>query len=130
MVTRADPRLVRILLENLLGNAWKYTARTTPARIEFYARTEDGKQAFCIRDNGAGFDMAHAEKLYAAFQRLHTPQEFEGSGIGLTIVERIIRRHGGWISAHSEPGQGATFCFGFEVRDAPNGHDVNAVIDA
>jgi signal transduction histidine kinase len=130
MVTCADPRLVRILLENLLGNAWKYTARTTPARIEFYTSTEDGKQAFCIRDNGAGFDMAHAEKLYAAFQRLHTPREFEGSGIGLTIVDRIIRRHGGWISAHSEPGQGATFCFGFEVRDAANGHDVNAVIDA
>jgi signal transduction histidine kinase len=117
VVTRADPRLVRILLENLLANAWKYTANTEPARIEFEARSEDGKQVFCIRDNGAGFNMAHAEKLYAAFQRLHSSQEFEGSGIGLTIVERIIKRHGGWIHAQSEPAQGATFCFGFETLD-------------
>jgi PAS domain S-box-containing protein len=107
----ADPGLLRTVLENLLGNAWKYTARTAAARIEFGGETTPSGTVFHVRDNGAGFDMRYADKLFGAFQRLHHPSEFEGTGIGLATVQRIIHRHGGRIWAHARPGEGATFWF-------------------
>jgi signal transduction histidine kinase len=106
-----DPRLLRIVLLNLLGNAWKYTGKRPRARIEFGATTADGATSYFVRDNGAGFDMAHADRLFAPFQRLHDAREFEGVGIGLATVERIIRHHGGRVWAESAPEQGATFYF-------------------
>ena len=107
-----DPVLIRSVLQNLLGNSVKYTARTPAARIAFYRELQaDGTEAFCTRDNGAGFDMAHADKLFTPFQRLHSPDQFEGSGLGLSVVQRIIRRHGGRVWAQGAPGQGATFAF-------------------
>jgi PAS domain S-box-containing protein len=110
-----DPRLLSQALGNLLGNAWKFTGHTTGARIEI-GRTEHGGQpAFFVRDNGAGFDMAHAGKLFEAFHRLHTRAEFEGTGIGLAIVHRIVARHGGRVWAEAEPGKGA--CFWFTLPD-------------
>lgn len=105
----ADPSLVRVALENLLGNAVKFTAREPEAVIEFGRSSETGE--FFVRDNGAGFDMKYADKLFHAFQRLHGEREFKGSGIGLATVSRIVRRHLGAIHAESAPGQGATFRF-------------------
>ncbi len=109
MTAAADPRLVRIVLENLLGNAWKFTARTPDARIRLEAR-DDGK-TFVIGDNGAGFDMAYSMKLFQPFQRLHSASEFNGTGIGLATVHRIITRHGGAITAEGSVGGGARFTF-------------------
>ncbi len=106
-----DPRLVRVLLENLLGNAWKFTARTGSARIEFGVEAVDGTEAFYVRDNGAGFDMAFAGKLFKAFNRLHTEDQFAGTGIGLAIVHRVVRRHGGAVWGDGEPDNGAVFHF-------------------
>ncbi len=106
-----DPGLLRIALENLFDNAWKYTSRTEGARIAFGLVEHAGETAFCVRDNGVGFDMKFAERLFGAFQRLHRADEFEGTGIGLATVRRIVHRHGGRIWAHAEPGAGATFCF-------------------
>ena len=106
-----DDRLVTVALENLLGNAWKYTGKTAGARIEFGALVRDGQPAFFVRDNGAGFDMAYAGKLFSPFQRLHAAPDFEGSGIGLALVQRILNRHGGTIWAEAEPDRGATFYF-------------------
>ncbi|HEV8238245.1 MAG TPA: PAS domain S-box protein [Thermoanaerobaculia bacterium] len=106
-----DARLARTLLDNLLGNAWKFTAKAPLARIEVGAEQVDGQVAYFVRDNGAGFDMAHAQRLFGPFQRLHKATEFGGTGIGLATVQRIIRRHGGRIWAQSAPGQGATFRF-------------------
>ena len=108
---RGDSHLLRVLLENLLGNAWKFTSRQTPARIEFGAHREGDRLVYYVRDNGVGFDMAYADKLFGAFQRLHAATEFPGTGIGLATVERILHRHGGRVWAHSEVGQGATFFF-------------------
>jgi len=108
---RGDPTLLRLMLENLLGNAWKFTARAMPARIEVGAQREGGRLAYYVRDNGVGFDTAYADKLFGAFQRLHGATEFPGTGIGLATVQRIILRHGGQVWAHSEVGQGATFFF-------------------
>ncbi|MDT3736403.1 MAG: ATP-binding protein [Denitratisoma sp.] len=108
---RADAGLLRIALENLIGNAWKYTRRNADSRIEFGAREEDGETYYFVRDNGAGFDMRHATKLFSPFQRVHAPGEYEGTGIGLAIVQRIVQRHGGRVWAESEPGRGSTFCF-------------------
>ena len=105
-----DPNLLLIALENLLRNAWKFTARQA-AEIEFGVLHEDGKTVYFVRDDGAGFDMQYAGKLFGAFQRMHRPQEFEGTGIGLAIVQRIIQRHGGRIWAEAAPEQGATFFF-------------------
>jgi signal transduction histidine kinase len=108
---RADPHMIRQVLQNLLGNAWKFTARTPDARIEFRQVTVEGADAFSIADNGAGFDMAYARKLFGPFQRLHSAQEFEGTGVGLAIVERIITRHGGRVWAQGAVNQGATVFF-------------------
>jgi signal transduction histidine kinase len=111
LVTEADPRLLRIALENLLGNAWKFTRNKPGARIAVGASWQDGKDAYFVRDTGAGFDMAHADKLFSPFQRLHSPREFEGTGIGLAIVARIVRRHGGAVWAEGVVGEGATVRF-------------------
>lgn len=106
-----DPTLLEVVLLNLLGNAWKFTGKTERARIEFGAMEHQGQPTFFIRDNGAGFDMAYAERLFGAFQRFHTEAEFPGTGIGLATVQRIIRRHGGQIWAEGAVGKGATFFF-------------------
>jgi signal transduction histidine kinase len=105
-----DSTLLRLVLQNLLGNAFKFSARTSDARIEF-GRRLDGDHAFFVRDNGAGFDMRFADRLFGVFQRLHSQSEFAGTGVGLATVQRIVRRHSGRIWAESEPGKGATFFF-------------------
>ncbi|KMQ50646.1 Sensory box histidine kinase [Chitinispirillum alkaliphilum] len=111
IISRCDPKLIRIVLENLLSNAWKFTGKTENPQIQFDMLIKDNTTVYYIRDNGAGFDMAEAEKLFAPFKRLHTASEFPGSGIGLATVARIIWRHGGTIWAESEIGKGATFYF-------------------
>ena len=108
---RGDERLLWVAIENLLGNAWKFSAQQAQARIEVGVATEDGQRVFFVRDNGAGFDMAYAHDLFSAFRRLHTSEEFPGTGVGLATVERIIHRHGGRIWAEAAVGQGATFFF-------------------
>ena len=105
-----DARMLESALGNLLDNAWKYSARADLARIEVYAENCDGRRWICVRDNGAGFDMAYAKRLFQPFQRLHRQDEFPGMGIGLATVQRIARRHGGEVRAHAEPGRGAVFC--------------------
>ena len=108
-----DRRLLGQMLENLLGNAWKYSAPRLQATIRVYAETDaqSGERWFCVADDGAGFDMAHAARLFQPFQRLHRQDEFPGLGIGLANVQRIVRRHGGRIEAHGEPDRGAVFRF-------------------
>jgi light-regulated signal transduction histidine kinase (bacteriophytochrome) len=107
-----DPVLLSNLIQNLIGNAWKFTGRVAEPRIEFGSKTVSGdRTAFYVRDNGVGFDMVYADKLFGAFQRLHSQEEFEGSGIGLATVQLIIRRHAGEVWAQSAPDQGATFYF-------------------
>ena len=98
-------------MENLLNNAWKYTSRQERARIEFESKQEGEETIYLVRDNGAGFDMAYADKLFGAFQRLHTVSEFPGTGIGLATVQRILQRHGGRIWAEGVVDEGATFFF-------------------
>ncbi len=107
----ADPRLLRIALDNLLGNAWKFTRNNPDACVEFSMNSRDGESVYSVRDNGAGFDMDYAENLFTPFQRLHKATEFPGAGIGLAIVQRIIHRHGGRIWAEGKPGEGAVFHF-------------------
>jgi len=111
----ADPPLLRQVFANLLSNACKFTRRTTQPTIEVGCSLGSEGQVFFVRDNGAGFDMAHADRLFGAFERLHRAEEFEGSGVGLSIVQRIVQRHGGRIWAESKPGQGATFYFTLEA---------------
>ncbi len=111
VTAKADPNLIRIVLENLLGNAWKYTSKHATARIEFGSVKKDEQTVYFVRDDGAGFDGDHAAKLFTAFQRMHSTTEFEGTGIGLAIVQRIIHRHGGKIWAESAVEKGATFFF-------------------
>lgn len=106
-----DPTLLRQVLENLLANAWKYTGRCDPAEIALRSRSVDGRRVFEVSDNGAGFDMRSADRLFGLFQRLHSANEFPGTGVGLASVKRIVHRHGGDIWAESEPGQGARFYF-------------------
>ncbi|GAA6141961.1 PAS domain S-box protein [Hydrogenophaga sp. 5NK40-0174] len=117
MATQADPGLLDALLQNLIGNAWKYTSNTEDAHIRIYERDVDGKTYICVQDNGPGFDMGKAEKLFQPFQRLHMEREFEGLGIGLATVRRIVDRHGGDLWAESAPGEGATFCFTLAAQD-------------
>jgi len=112
-----DPGLLRILMENLMGNAHKFTARHPTARIEFGALCEGDETIFFVRDDGAGFDMAYADKLFGAFQRLHRVTEFEGAGIGLATVQRIVHRHGGRVWAEGAVEQGATFYFTLGSRE-------------
>ncbi len=111
LVDKADRSLMQIALQNLLDNAWKYTTNTRDAKIEFSSFRRDNKTIYFIRDNGVGFDMRYVNKLFGAFQRLHSASEFEGTGIGLATVKRIIRRHHGTIWAESEVNQGAAFFF-------------------
>jgi len=106
-----DERLLGVALTNLLGNAVKFTGKRTTARVEFGQTREGARQVFFVRDNGVGFDMAHADMLFGAFQRLHKASEFPGTGVGLATVQRVIRRHGGKIWAEARPDQGATFYF-------------------
>ena len=107
----ADPPLIDALMQNLLHNAWKYTAAAAHAQIRVFTRLHEGQQQICVSDNGAGFDMRRADKLFQPFQRLHQHNEFAGLGIGLATARRIVQRHGGVLDAHSAPGQGATFRF-------------------
>jgi light-regulated signal transduction histidine kinase (bacteriophytochrome) len=111
VIARGDSRLLRVLFENLIGNAWKYTGRHPTARIEFGRAIDQGETAYYVRDDGAGFDPAYADKLFRPFQRLHTVEEFEGAGVGLATGQRVVRRHGGRIWAEAAPEKGATFFF-------------------
>lgn len=112
LVAEGDEGLFRVALDNLLGNAWKYTSNAEQARISFRAvATPDGQPAYAVRDNGVGFDMARAQLLFEPFQRLHSDIDFPGTGLGLSIVRRIVERHFGRVWAESAPGQGACFSF-------------------
>jgi PAS domain S-box-containing protein len=113
-----DARLLGVAFENLLGNAWKFTGRQPAPRIEFAAHAGNGQPVYSVRDNGAGFDMQYADKLFGAFQRLHSSAEFDGTGIGLAIVQRVVRRHGGRIWGEGEVNRGATFYFTLGEDDA------------
>ncbi|MGE0349337.1 sensor histidine kinase [Hydrogenophaga sp.] len=118
MTAFADQGLMRVVLQNLLGNAWKYTAQSADAVIAFtQIPRSDGLLEFCVRDNGAGFDMAYAGQLFEPFKRLHAHHEFEGTGVGLTTVERVIERHGGWVRGEGVVGEGAAFFFTLPARE-------------
>jgi light-regulated signal transduction histidine kinase (bacteriophytochrome) len=126
LTAHGDAKLLSVVLENLFGNAWKFTAQRPRARIEFGAMPQaDGKRAYFVRDDGAGFDMARAENLFTPFKRLHDQGEFRGTGIGLATVQRVIRRHRGKIWADGVVNHGATFCFTLADKgSASNGqHD-------
>ena len=116
LIVRGDPQLLRIVLDNLLNNAWKYTSKRSQGKIEFNViNVEDNKPTFYVKDNGAGFDLEYADKLFTAFKRLHSQAEFPGTGIGLATVQRIIYRHGGKVWADGECNQGATIYFSLEA---------------
>jgi light-regulated signal transduction histidine kinase (bacteriophytochrome) len=106
-----DPRLLQIVLDNLLRNAWKFSSKTPHARIVFGCRTQGDETVYFVKDNGAGFDATYADSLFVPFQRLHSEQDFPGTGIGLATVQRVIDKHGGRVWAESAEGQGATFWF-------------------
>jgi signal transduction histidine kinase len=111
LAAEGDSRLLRVVLDNLLRNAWKYTGKQPAARVDFTALSQNGDHVFVVKDNGAGFDMQYADKLFGVFQRLHSATEFEGTGVGLATVRRIITRHGGKIWAEGAVGEGAAFYF-------------------
>ena len=114
LLAEADGRLIRVVMQNLLANAWKFTSQLAAARADIRVGQKFdavGLPVFFVKDNGAGFDMAYADKLFDPFQRLHAASEFSGTGIGLATVSRVIKRHGGRIWADSAPGCGATFFF-------------------
>lgn len=121
VVVSGDPRLLRVVMDNLLGNAWKFSAEEPEAHIEFAAECLNGKLRCVIRDNGAGFDMAYSNKLFVPFQRLHRNEEFKGTGIGLVTVQRIIHRHGGTILAKGAVGEGASFIFELDAGEKDHG---------
>jgi two-component system NtrC family sensor kinase len=118
VVAEADSPLLRVVLDNLLGNAWKFTAKAAQARIEFGVDRSGGEPTYFVRDNGAGFDQAYAHKLFGPFQRLHDDRDFPGTGIGLATVYRIIDRHGGRVTAQGKPGEGATLAFTLPAQRA------------
>ena len=111
LIVQGDPTLLRMVLENLLGNAWKYSAKVPCTEIRFGCVEQGGRRVYVVSDNGAGFDMRFAERLFGVFQRLHSASDFQGTGVGLALVRRIIRRHGGDIWAESALGEGARFYF-------------------
>jgi signal transduction histidine kinase len=117
LVTTGDPTLLRLVLQNLLGNAFKFSGQSPQAVVEFGHHVVEGNEVYFVRDNGAGFDMRFAEHLFGLFQRFHSQSEFPGTGVGLATVQRIIRKHGGRIWAESEPGRGA--CFYFTLARVP-----------
>jgi light-regulated signal transduction histidine kinase (bacteriophytochrome) len=118
---RADVALMRQVLRNLLGNAVKYTRPRAAAVIEVKGRVEEGFFVYTVADNGVGFDPRYANKLFGVFQRLHSASEFEGTGVGLALVQRMVRRHGGWVKAESKLGEGATFSFALPRKDDARG---------
>jgi light-regulated signal transduction histidine kinase (bacteriophytochrome) len=111
LTAQADPHLMKIVLENLMGNAYKFTSKRAEAHIHFGAEQRDGERLYYVRDNGVGFDMEYASKLFAPFQRLHGMQEYPGTGIGLVTVQRIIHRHGERIWPEADVDHAATFYF-------------------
>lgn len=115
IVAEGDPQLLRVLLDNLVRNAWKFTERKSPARIAFGCEVRADGRTYFVKDDGAGFDMAHAKKLFVPFQRLHVPEDYPGTGIGLATVQRIVERHGGRVWAEGVPNEGATFYFTIEA---------------
>ena len=119
LVARGDPRLLLQMLDNLLGNAWKFSSKQPLSLITLRSQNgPDGEYEYAVRDNGAGFDMAYAGKLFSPFQRMHSLSEFFGHGIGLATVHKIVTRHGGRIRAESSPGQGATFYFTLDKQQS------------
>ena len=121
MVTQGDPGMLRILLENLLGNAWKFTAKRSEAEIEFGLAEIAGERVYSIRDNGAGFNMEYANKLFKPFQRLHKVNEFQGTGVGLAMIMRVVEKHGGRTWAEGRANEGSTFYFTVGGPDADYG---------
>ena len=111
IITKGDRNLLYLVLSNLLGNSWKFTKNTPQPMIELKRIYEQDKEVYLIRDNGAGFDMKYVDKLFGLFQRLHSPGEYTGTGLGLATVQRVINRHGGWVRAESELGKGSSFYF-------------------
>jgi light-regulated signal transduction histidine kinase (bacteriophytochrome) len=120
----ADPMVIRHVWSNLIGNAFKYSSKRAEPHIRITGRVAGSETIFTVEDNGAGFDMQYAEKLFGVFKRMHSAQEFQGTGVGLAIVQRIIARHGGRITAHAEPDQGARF--EFTLPSAPRIADLRA----
>jgi light-regulated signal transduction histidine kinase (bacteriophytochrome) len=111
LLADGDRTLLRLVLQNLMGNAFKFTGKVNPARIEVGVDSSNAHPVYFVRDNGAGFDMRFADKLFGVFQRFHSANEFPGTGVGLATVQRVIRKHGGRIWAESKPGEGASFFF-------------------
>ena len=120
LTATGDSQLLRTAMENLLRNSWKYTSAHPCARIEFGKNHQNGRSTFFVRDDGAGFDPRHANRLFGAFQRLHTTAEFPGTGVGLATVQRIIHRHGGEIWAEGAVEKGATFYFTLPAAKPPD----------